>query len=68
MGAVALYTEDLKVSLEAEAKSWKLLFELALNQKYCQLMEQILSKIEDMNVCLSREIKDLDDVRMSCPV
>ena len=65
MGAVALYTEDLKVSLEAEAKSWKLLFGRALNQKYCQLMEQILSKIEDMNVRLSREIKDLDDVRMA---
>ena len=65
MGAVALYTENLKVSLESEAKTWKLVFGRALNHKYCQLMEQILSQTEDFSVRLSREVKDLDDVRMA---
>lgn len=65
VGAVALIPEDLKVALQVETKAWKLIFGRALNQKYCSSMDHILSEIEDTNLHLTRNIKDLDDVRVA---
>jgi len=58
-------TEDLKISLCAETKSWKVAFGRAMNERYCTMMDQILGQIEDIIAKLCRPIKDLDDVRVA---
>ena len=57
--------ECLKLALRVEIKAWKLLFGKELNNTYSQKMEEILSFIDDYSKCLSRPIRDLEDVRQA---
>ena len=58
-------TDDLKIAIAAEAKSWKILFGRSMNTKYLGLMEKIMEQIEDLSRRLLRPINDLDDVRQA---
>lgn len=60
-----LFTDDLKLAMMAEAKDWKLLYGRNMNSKYSELMDKIMEQIEDISKRLSRNIKDLDDVRQA---
>ena len=59
------FTDDLKLAMIAEAKDWKLLYGRSMNSTYSQLMEKIMEQIDDLSKRLSRNIKDLDDVRQA---
>ncbi len=49
----------------AESKDWKLLYGRSMNSTYSELMEKIMEQIEDLSKRLSRNVKDLDDVRQA---
>lgn len=57
--------DDLKITIAAEAKSWRVIYGRHMNTKYLTLMEKIMEQIEDLHKRLSRPIKDLDDVRQA---
>ena len=62
-GAILLSCEGLKISLCAEAKSWRVCFGRAMNHQYQTLMEEVFTSIDDWTKQLSRPLKDLDDIR-----
>ncbi|KAM9386572.1 dynein axonemal heavy chain 5 [Phaethornis superciliosus] len=64
VGAIALYTADLKLALRAETKAWKSLLGFHCNKKYRTEMETIFTFIEETDKKLNRNIKDLDDIRI----
>ena len=68
VGPLAMYTENIKTALEAEAKAWILLFAKHMNVKYEKLMTKWFKIMEDWAALLARPVKDLDDIRatMSC--
>ena len=68
LGPLAIYTENIKTALKAEAKAWVLLFAKHMNEKYELMMTKLMKQMEDWTALLSRPIKDLDDIRatMSC--
>ena len=68
LGPLAIYTENIKTALHAEASAWVLLFAKHMNEKYEILMTNLLKLMEGWAAQLSRPIKDLDDIRatMSC--
>ena len=57
--------DDLKITIAAEAKGWRVTYGRHMNTKYLTLMEKIMEQIEDLQKRLSRPIKDLDDVRQA---
>nr|XP_009683066.1 PREDICTED: dynein heavy chain 5, axonemal [Struthio camelus australis] len=63
VGAIALYTADLKLALRAETKAWMAKLGCRCNKKYQTEMETIFTFIEETGKRLNRHIKDLDDVR-----
>jgi dynein heavy chain len=63
IGPFQLDTPNLKVSIAAECKSWKVIYAHKMNNKFNTLMEKTLEMIEDISKRLSRPIKDLDDIR-----
>uniref|UniRef100_A0A8C3PTP1 Dynein axonemal heavy chain 5 n=1 Tax=Calidris pygmaea TaxID=425635 RepID=A0A8C3PTP1_9CHAR len=63
VGAIALYTADLKLALRAEIKAWMNLLGCYCNKKYRTEMEAIFTFIEETSKKLNRRIKDLDDIR-----
>ncbi|XDV39791.1 hypothetical protein PO909_008980 [Leuciscus waleckii] len=65
VGALALYTVDLKLALTAETKSWMVDFGHHCNRKYHMEMEQIFTFIDEASKKLNRQIKDLDDIRIA---
>uniref|UniRef100_A0A672U8C5 Dynein axonemal heavy chain 5 n=1 Tax=Strigops habroptila TaxID=2489341 RepID=A0A672U8C5_STRHB len=65
VGAIALYTADLKLALRAETKAWVTLLGRHCNKKYRTDMESILTFIEETGKKLKRHIKDLDDIRIA---
>ncbi|XP_030831333.1 dynein heavy chain 5, axonemal isoform X2 [Strongylocentrotus purpuratus] len=65
VGAIALYTEKLKISLTTETKAWCVAFGKACNEKYRTMMEGIIDFIDDSTKKLNRPIKDLDDIRLA---
>ncbi|KFQ30560.1 Dynein heavy chain 5, axonemal, partial [Mesitornis unicolor] len=65
VGAIALYTADLKLALKAETKAWMTLLGCHCNKKYRAEMEAIFSFIEETGKKLNRRIKDLDDIRIA---
>ncbi|CAL8248584.1 unnamed protein product [Lota lota] len=65
VGALALYTADLKMSLTAETKSWIMQYGLHCNKKYRSEMEQIFVFVDEAGKKLNRQIKDLDDIRIA---
>ncbi|KAF4087596.1 hypothetical protein AMELA_G00072460 [Ameiurus melas] len=65
VGALALYTADLKLALMAETKCWIVDYGRHCNRKYRGEMEQILVFVDEAGKKLHRQIKDLDDIRIT---
>ncbi|XP_065102327.2 dynein axonemal heavy chain 5 [Paramisgurnus dabryanus] len=65
VGALALYTADLKMALTAETKSWIVDFGHHCNRKYRTEMEQIFNFVDEASKKLNRQINDLDDIRIT---
>ncbi|XP_055965046.1 dynein axonemal heavy chain 5 [Sorex fumeus] len=65
VGAVALFTADLKFTLTAETKAWMTVIGRHCNKKYRSEMENIFTLVEEFNKKLNRQIKDLDDIRIA---
>nr|XP_060489937.1 dynein axonemal heavy chain 5 [Panthera onca] len=65
VGAIALYTDDLKFTLTAETKAWMVVIGRHCNKKYRREMENIFTLVEEFNKKLNRQIKDLDDIRIA---
>ncbi|KAM9637240.1 dynein axonemal heavy chain 5 [Morphnus guianensis] len=65
VGAIALYTADLKLALRAETEAWMTLLGSHCNKKYRTEMEAIFTFIEETGKKLNRRIKDLDDIRIA---
>ncbi|XP_031154494.1 dynein heavy chain 5, axonemal isoform X1 [Sander lucioperca] len=65
VGALALFTADLKMSLTAETKNWMVDYGLYCNKKYRSDMEQIFAFVDEAGKKLNRQIKDLDDIRIA---
>uniref|UniRef100_A0A8C2TVC6 Dynein axonemal heavy chain 5 n=1 Tax=Coturnix japonica TaxID=93934 RepID=A0A8C2TVC6_COTJA len=63
VGAIALYTADLKLALRAEIKDWMSVLGYHCNKKYRTEMETIFTFIEETDRKLNRRIEDLDDIR-----
>uniref|UniRef100_A0A8C5EBC4 AAA+ ATPase domain-containing protein n=1 Tax=Gouania willdenowi TaxID=441366 RepID=A0A8C5EBC4_GOUWI len=65
VGALALFTAPLKMSLTAETKNWIVDYGLNCNRKYRSEMEQIFAFIDEAGKKQNRQIKDLDDIRIA---
>ncbi|XP_027519572.1 dynein heavy chain 5, axonemal isoform X6 [Corapipo altera] len=65
VGAIAMYTADLKLALRSETKTWMTLLGYHCNKKYRTEMEAILTFIEETGKKLNRSITDLDDIRIA---
>uniref|UniRef100_A0A8C7NSW9 Dynein, axonemal, heavy chain 5 n=1 Tax=Oncorhynchus mykiss TaxID=8022 RepID=A0A8C7NSW9_ONCMY len=65
VGALALYTADLKMALTVETKSWMVDYGLHCNRKYRTDMENIFTLVDEAAKKLNRPIKDLDDIRIA---
>ncbi|XP_075868615.1 dynein axonemal heavy chain 5 isoform X3 [Nelusetta ayraudi] len=65
VGALALFTADLKMSLTAETKNWMVDYGQLCNKKYRSEMEQIFAFVDEAGKKLNRQIKDLDDIRIA---
>ncbi|XP_078395203.1 dynein axonemal heavy chain 5 [Cetorhinus maximus] len=65
VGALALYTADLKMALTSETKAWMTDLGRHCNKKYQTEMENIFAFIEEVSKKLNRPIKDLDDIRIA---
>ncbi|XP_038626369.1 dynein heavy chain 5, axonemal [Tachyglossus aculeatus] len=65
VGAIALYTADLKLALTAETKAWMVDLGRHCNAKYRMEMESVFTFVEDIVKKLNRPIKDLDDFRIA---
>lgn len=64
-GPIALFTEFLKIGLLSETKAWRVCYGKACNVRYRTEMEKIFTFAEDLEKRLSRQIKDLDDIRIA---
>lgn len=58
-------TADLKLALTTETKSWIVDFGHHCNRKYRMEMEQIFAFVDEASKKLNRQIKDLDDIRIT---
>ncbi|KAL2307869.1 hypothetical protein Nmel_000857, partial [Mimus melanotis] len=65
VGAIALYTADLKLALRSETKAWMTLLGCHCNKKYRTQMEAILTFVEETGKKLNHTITDLDDIRIA---
>uniref|UniRef100_A0A803VUQ1 Dynein axonemal heavy chain 5 n=1 Tax=Ficedula albicollis TaxID=59894 RepID=A0A803VUQ1_FICAL len=65
VGAIALYTADLKLALRSETKAWMTSLGCHCNKKYRTQMEAILTFVEETGKKLNRTIMDLDDIRIA---
>ncbi|XP_029359358.1 dynein heavy chain 5, axonemal isoform X2 [Echeneis naucrates] len=65
VGALALFTADLKLSLTSETKNWMVDYGLCCNRKYRSEMEHIFAFVDEAGKKLNRQIKDLDDIRIA---
>ncbi|KPP75577.1 dynein heavy chain 5, axonemal-like [Scleropages formosus] len=65
VGALALFTADLKLALTMETKAWMVEYGHHCNKKYRTEMEHIFTFVEEAGKKLNRQIKDLDDIRIA---
>ncbi|XP_030605717.1 dynein heavy chain 5, axonemal isoform X1 [Archocentrus centrarchus] len=65
VGALALFTAPLKMSLNAEIKNWMVDYGLYCNRKFRSEMEHIFAFVDEAGKKLNRQIKDLDDIRIA---
>ncbi|XP_030612273.1 dynein heavy chain 5, axonemal [Archocentrus centrarchus] len=63
VGLILFDTEQLKLSLTHECRSWKRAFGAAMNRRASADMNDILSFVDAVTKRLQRPISDLDDVR-----
>ncbi|XP_034031153.1 dynein heavy chain 5, axonemal [Thalassophryne amazonica] len=68
VGALAVFTADLKMSFTVETKNWMKDYGLYCNKKYHSEMEQIIAFIDEAEKKLNRQTKDLDDIRIAMAV
>ena len=59
-----LYLEHIKYALNQEVRDWIVLYGQACHSKYQKEMNDIVKFIENTEKRLSREIKDLEDIRL----
>ncbi|CAF0837526.1 unnamed protein product [Adineta steineri] len=64
VGPLAIFTEHLKYALNHEINDWIVCYGQACNAKYRKEMNEVSTFIEDIEKRLSREIKDLEDIRL----
>ena len=62
-GCIALSSDQLKLALCTEAKSWRVCFGHTMRTKYQTVMEEVFKSIDDWTKRLSRPLNDLDDIR-----
>lgn len=62
-GCIALSSDELKLALCTEAKSWRICFGRTMRTKYQTVMEEVFKSIDDWTKRLSRPLNDLDDIR-----
>lgn len=61
---IILLLEHLKFALNQEIRDWIVLYGQSCNNKYQKQMDEVLKFIENIEKRLSREIKDLEDIRL----
>lgn len=54
----------MKVALVAECRMWMAFYSRLCNSKYKRKMEEIFTLVDDVSKRMSREVKDLDDIRI----
>lgn len=59
------FIADLKFTLTTETKAWMVFIGRHCNKKYRSEMENIFTLVEEFNKKLNRQIKDLDDIRIT---
>ena len=62
-GVIVLSTGNLKISLCAEAKAWLVSYGKAMKAKFESTLDQVSKMTEEWSKRLSRDLKDLDDIR-----
>ena len=62
-GCIALSSDQLKLALCTEAKSWRVCYGRTMRTKYQTVMEEVFKSIDDWTKRLSRPLNDLDDIR-----
>ena len=62
-GCIALSSDQLKLALCTEAKSWRVCYGHTMRTKYQTVMEEVFKSIDDWTKRLSRPLNDLDDIR-----
>lgn len=62
-GCIALSSDQLKLALCTEAKSWRICYGRTMRTKYQTVMEEVFKSIDDWTKRLSRPLNDLDDIR-----
>lgn len=62
---ITYFTDKLKLALYVEANAWKKSLGFILSKKYKEKLKNITDYIEEKNKILSRNIKDLEDVRVA---
>ena len=65
IGPVDLRSDSVKESLQVEARNWKVCLCRAMNTEYHQKMKDLLEFMDVNDKALSRNIKDLDDIRFT---
>lgn len=63
VGPIALSSDQLKLALCTEAKSWRVCFGRTMKTMYQTVMEEVFKSIDDWSKRLSRPLNDLDDIR-----
>ncbi|CAF1008159.1 unnamed protein product [Rotaria sordida] len=64
VGPLAIFTEHLKFALNQEVRDWIVLYGQSCNTKYQKELHNVSKFIENIEKRLSREIKDLEDIRL----
>ena len=62
-GCIALSSDQLKMALCTEAKSWRVYYGRTMRTRYQTVMEEVSKSIDDWTKRLGRPLNDLDDIR-----
>ena len=65
IGSLSINASNIKTALKVEAKEWKRLLCSHMYGQYVEKMNSTFDFIDEVKNKLSREIKDLDDVRFA---
>lgn len=59
------FTDKLKLAFHVEASAWKKTLGVMLSNRYKKKLQNIIDYIQEKNKILSRNVKDLEDVRVA---